>query len=238
MLKFTTEQIQSQFGKLPKDLQNAISSTEVHDSIVAIGNKYGLHVDQLGEMVDLVGLIMLGLSPSKDFVKNFSQESGVKNDIASSIAEDINREVFDKIRTSMRAIEDNKESVEDHANAKPQQSMADLERVGGFTIEPTGQNGNSNGGGAVPANLPGAEVVTESKEDLLSGIEDPTEIPPKSAALEENHTDILVDHLLANPTGAAEEKITKKAEMPANMPIAKEAPKKTPTADSYREPIE
>jgi hypothetical protein len=62
----------------------------------------------------------------------------------------------------------------------------------------------------------------------LSGIEDPATIPPKSATLEENHTDILVDHLLANPTGAAEEKIAKPAEMP----------KKVAGPDSYREPIE
>jgi hypothetical protein len=235
MLKFTTEQIQSQFGKLPKDLQNAISSTEVHDSIVAIGNKYGLHVDQLGEMVDLVGLIMLGLSPSKDFVKNFSQEAGVKNDIASSIAEDINKEVFDKIRNSMKAIENTKESAEEQATAKSQQSLADLERVGGFTIEPTGQNGNGNG--AVPANLPGAEVVTESKDDLVAGIENPPPLHPSSVAPEENHTDILVDHLLANPTGAAEEKIEKPVQPVAKSPIAQDTPKKAPAADSYREPI-
>jgi hypothetical protein len=122
--------------------------------------------------------------------------------------------------------------------------MADLERVGGFTIEPTGQNGN--GSGAVPANLPGAEAVTESREDLVSGIENPTSMmtsnpiitKPSVALPEESHTDILVDHLLANPTGAAEEKIAKPVEMPTSMPIAKEVPKKVPTADSYREPIE
>jgi hypothetical protein len=251
MKQFTSEEIQSQYEKLPKDLQDAISSTEVHDSIVAIGNKYELHVDQLGEMVDLVGLIMLGLSPSKDFVNNFSREAGVKTDIASSVAQDINKEVFDRIRASMQKIEAeggharelqtneiNKETVEEQ-QTKSQQSITDLERIGGFSIEPTGQNGNGNG--SAPANLPGAEEVAESKDDLVSGIENPTSIAtssliatkPSITAPEENHTDIIVDHLLAGPVAAAEQKTVKPVEPVKSAPTE---PKKPVGHDSYREP--
>lgn len=229
MKQFTSDEIQSQFEKLPKDLQEAISSTEVHNSIVAIGNKYGLHVDQLGEMVDLVGLIMLGLSPSRGFVKNFSQEAGVRDDIASLIAKDINMEVFDKIRSSMQTIETTRESMREQnqineaRQTKAKQDISDLERIGGFNIEPTtGQDGNE----ATPANLPGAEDVVESHDELIAGIENPPPIRPSNympvkppvATPEENHTDILVDHLLANPVAAAEQKISKTVEPPDDLP--------------------
>jgi hypothetical protein len=207
MKQFTSDEIQNQFEKLPKDLQDAISSPEVHDSIVAIGNKYGLHVDQLGEMVDLVGLVMLGLSPSNDFIKDFAQQAEVKNDIASSIANDINKEIFGKIRSSMQSIEAKNQAIETE-QTKSQQSISDLERIGGFSIEP---NAVQNENGVAPANLPGAEEVTESKDDLMAGIEDP----------KENHTDIIVDNLLAGPVASIE----KKTEKPLGP-------------DSYREPIE
>jgi hypothetical protein len=209
MLTFTSKQIQERFDKLPKDLQVAVSSTEIHDSILNIGKKYGLHIDQLGEMVDLVGLTMLGLSPSKNFVRVFSQQTGVKIDIATSIAEDVNKEVFDKIRESMKTIE--KEAEEKEEQTKNKQGISDLERIGGFTIEP-------------PANLPGAKDVLESREALISQIE--------------SHTDIIVDNLLAGPTAAVEQKIEKTVEPPeTKRPLAESIPKKPSDTDLYREPI-
>ncbi len=238
MKQFTTEQLQDHFAKLPKDLQEAVSSAEVRDSVEKIGKKYGLHIDQLGEMVDLVGLIMLGLSPSKDFVRNFSQEAGVKTDIATSIAEDINNEVFGKIRSSMQAIEAKDEAVEAQ-KTKAEQSITDLERIGGFSIEPsTGQDGD----GTAPANLPGAEEVDESPDELIAGIENPPPIKtsnssfvrPSSPVPEENHTDIIVDHLLTGPVAAGEQKTIQIPEPAKSAPIE---PKKPVGPDPYKEPI-
>ncbi len=248
MKQFTVEQLQDQFTKLPKDLQEAISSTEVHDSILKIGSKYGLHVDQLGEMVDLVGLIMLGLSSSKSFVRDFSQQSGVKEDIALSIAEDVNSQVFGKIRMSMQSIEKAAEEPKDS-------SLADLERVGGFSIEPAlAENGN---GVAMPADLPGMSGAAESQEDLVSSIENPPPAKQVNLMAEADHTDSLVDHLLAGPSGAAEHKTSKTVEPPAGLPgeepaddilpqktaapaqkpeSAPQAPKKPSGPDLYREP--
>lgn len=232
MKQFTSDQIQSQFEKLPKDLQEAISSPEVHDSIIKIGNKYGLHVDQLGEMVDLVGLVMLGLSPSNDFIRDFSQQAEVKNDIASSIAADINSQIFDKIRTSMKTIEI-KSQVTENEQSKTQQSISDLERIGGFSIEPSPSA--QNGSGLAPANLPGAEEVTESKDDLMAGIENPPPIHPQNQASEENHTDIIVDNLLAGPVAAIEKK-SKVETLP--FPAIERASKRPTGPDPYKEPIE
>jgi len=215
--------VEEQLKKVPEEIKKVFFSIETAEKIGAIGDREGLLLDQINDLIEETGLTMIGLKPAKQFVGNISKKLNINQETAQKITDDINKEVMTDIRSSIQKIATESEAQTD---TKSQQSMADLERVGGFTIEPTGQNGN--GSGAVPANLPGAEVVTESKEDLLSGIEDPATISPKSATPEENHTDILVDHLLANPTGAAEEKIAK--------PI--EVPKKAPATDSYREPIE
>ena len=224
---------------IPAQLKELSESPDLYIQSEKIGDKFNLHINQTGELDAEIRNVLGGFSKSSDFIKHIMERLEIDRITADKITEEVNKEVFGSIKEQLQKMQSNVKGdddiVDEQITSKPQQSLADLERVGGFTIEPTGQNGN--GSGAVPANLPGAEVVTESKEDLVAGIENPPPLHPSSVAPEENHTDILVDHLLANPTGAAEEKITKPGEMPTSMPIAREVPKKAPMADSYREPI-
>ena len=171
--------------------------------VETVASNHDLMINQAGMLQNEILFVMLGMEPSSEFVDDMFRELGINREKANAVAKDVNDLIFAPIRKYLREWEEQEEQ-KDQEPDKSQQSLADLERVGGFTIKPTGQNGNGNG--AVPANLPGAEVVTESKEDLVAGIENPPPLHPSSVAPEENHTDILVDHLLANPTGAAEEK--------------------------------
>jgi hypothetical protein len=235
---------------IPTQLKELANSPDLYLQSEKVGKKFDLHIDQIGELDAEIRDVLDGFSKSSDFIKHIMERLEIDRVTADKITEEVNKEVFSSIRDQLQkmqsGIKDENAVVDEQITIKTQQNIADLERVGGFTIEPTGQNGNGNGNGAVPANLPGAEIVTESKEDLLSGIENPTSMMtsnpiltrPSIARPEIDHTDILVDHLLANPTGAAEEKIAKPVKMPTSIPIAKETPKKAPTADSYREPIE
>lgn len=225
---------------IPTQLKELANSPDLYIQSEKVGNKFNLHIDQIGELDAEIRDVLDGFSKSSDFIKHIMERLEIDRVTADKITEEVNKEVFGSIREQLQKMQSEVKGddgiVGEQMTIKPQQSMADLERVGGFTIEPTGQNGNGNG--AAPANLPGAEAVMESKEDLLSGIEDPATIPPKNAAAKEDHADILVDHLLANPTGATEQKIVKPVEKPASTAVAQETPKKAPIADSYREPIE
>ncbi|MFA6554435.1 MAG: hypothetical protein WCS89_02910 [Candidatus Paceibacterota bacterium] len=118
MKKFTAEEIQAQFEKLPKELQSAITSPEINETIQNVAKKYSLQVDQLGELVDLIGLIMLGIISSKNFIKEFSNETGLSEDISKAIAEDINREVFDKIRSYIRETDEEKNAINEPQNSQ------------------------------------------------------------------------------------------------------------------------
>ncbi len=180
MLKFTAEQIQAQFEKLPQEVKDAVTSAEIHDSIITIANNRGLHVDQEGILVDLVGQVMLGLSPSKDFVRNFSSETGIDAANAKLIAEDVNKEVFGKIRTSMRQLEEKDRTDE---------AISSLEQAGNFTVE-SEENVDNNG----------SNSRLESKKDIISNIENP--VPAKAT----NNTEPLVDRLLSGPVITVEKK--------------------------------
>ena len=59
MKQYTPEEIQAKFDSLPKMIQDAITSTNVNMQIEAIGKKYDLKIDQIGELVDQVGLVMI-----------------------------------------------------------------------------------------------------------------------------------------------------------------------------------
>jgi len=207
MITFTAEQIQEQFEQLPKEIQDAITSADVHDSIIEIAKKNNLHIDQEGELVDLVGLVMLGLSPSKDFVKNYSASSGVDTATAVAIAGDINTEIFGKIRVAMRNIEEKvNEAATSEAN---KQSITDLEQIGGFTIEPKPEAGDT-----------GISHI-EGKERLINSIENPSPVEIRGVTNENiSKTEPLVDHLLSGPAVRVQQKVEQK------------------TADLYREPIQ
>lgn len=140
MRQFTSQEIQAQFEKLPKDLQDAITSSEINSTIEKIGDKHGLLVNQLGELVDQIGLVMLGLMPSKDFVANFSKEADIDSNVAQAIAKDINEEVFDKVRSAMQAVENRGETstIQPPNNTQKESDITALERAGGFEIEREG----------------------------------------------------------------------------------------------------
>ena len=224
MLKFTAEQIQNRFEQLPKEIQDAVTSADVHDSIVSIAKKYNLHIDQEGELVDQVGLAMLGLSPSKDFTTNFSNSSGVDMATARSISEDINNQIFAKIRNSMRQLQEKQETSGIPDESVVNRPISDVERLGDFTIEPQ-QGKDDRGIGHI-----------ESKARLINDIENPAPVEidgfPDNKTSTSN-TEPLVDHLLSGPIVSTEKKTT--VEAPKFTP--KPSPKPS-TADLYREPIE
>lgn len=240
MRKFTAEEIQNKFDSLPKASQEAVSSVEVAKIIQEIGKQHGLLIDQTGELIDLVGLVMLGLVPSGEFVKNFSGEAGVDYKTASAIADEINTQVFSKIRETMRSAEQNQQSAND---------ISALEKVGGFRVEKTDE------GDSAPANdLSENDNISTAieKKNTLSAIENPQ--PSKELVVrkdnDDDYSDPMVDHLLGS-SSTQKEKIVKNTEsaVPTNLPTGRvtavdSATKVSPPVpkpkgpDMYREPVE
>jgi hypothetical protein len=223
MKQFTSEEIQARFNQLPKVLQDAVSSSNVHNDLMAIAKKYGLHIDQEGELVDQVGLVMLGLSSSKDFVKNFSSEAGISSTVAAAIAADINASIFSKIRSSMRLIEEKVDvSTDTRADQAPADPISDLERVGGFSIERRSEEDAKNRGDSSSHPL-------EEHDELVTAIEDPASIRPK--------TEPLIDQLLSGPVVAVTQKsVIAPSPAPTSIPAPKSPPQEK-GPDPYREPI-
>ncbi|MDE2188466.1 MAG: hypothetical protein KGJ35_01915, partial [Patescibacteria group bacterium] len=149
-MAYTTEQIQKAFDKLPVDIKQALSSIDTTGVVVDIGEKYDLMYDQISELADEVGLVMLGLSPSAMFTANIGRRMKTDFRKSTAIAGDINKQIFDKMRDSLRKMEaeaeeklDKGEAL-DNANETPdddtvrvtKQSVAEaIEKAGGFIID-------------------------------------------------------------------------------------------------------
>lgn len=148
-MKYTTEQLNNKFESLPKELQEAITSEETLNKIESIGKKYSLMLDKVSELADETGLIMLGLTKSNEFVKNLCDRMEIDSAKATEIAKDINTEILDSIRVSLRKIQEESESIVENENsvalqppALPtpdpmiKQTITAIEKAGNFTIEP------------------------------------------------------------------------------------------------------
>lgn len=157
MRQFTSDEIQAQFDKLPQEVKDAITSTEVNDKVQAIAKKYNLLIDQTGELVDEIGLTMLGLSKSSDFTNNIMSRCSINRAVAQNIAQDVNTEIFGAIRTHMRQIEEKSRPEierpimsENITIIKPKPPvLSPLERAGNFEIE----EGDDFGNGLKPNGL-------------------------------------------------------------------------------------
>jgi hypothetical protein len=101
--------IKERYTQIPPELQQAIASVDLPSKFEAISKKYSLRIDQSGELQTETALIMLGLKPGSDFIKNLTENAELKKEQAQLIADEVNAEIFGKIRAFLR----NMESAED-----------------------------------------------------------------------------------------------------------------------------
>ena len=110
---FAFEELKEKFLNIPEDIQEAISSNEVNEKLLALADKYELQFDEAEELTKEIGYIMLGLRQKKDFVKNIQKASGLNFEKSKEMAEEINNTIFADIRESLRKIHAPKEDLED-----------------------------------------------------------------------------------------------------------------------------
>ena len=100
----TKEILKDQFKKLPKDIQDAILAVDLRSKMQFITKKNNLHVDQAETLENEAVFVMLGLEHPDNLVANIAKHVEVSEEKAEAIAEDLNREIFLKVRESLKKI--------------------------------------------------------------------------------------------------------------------------------------
>ena len=110
-MQFDYITLEEKFKKLPEEVQYALTSPKVSQSIQNISQKNGLMLDQMEILFDITTYVMLGLLPSSKFTLTLAQELNISEKQARIITSQISDEVFVGIKESMREYEEKLEST-------------------------------------------------------------------------------------------------------------------------------
>lgn len=150
------------------ELDKLLQSNTFVDEIIKIGEKYDLHIDQVGGLDTETREVLLGTKKKEDFAKNIMEHIEVSESIANNLVEEVNENIFLKIRELLQQV-DNEPTASDPET--PEEILKHIE----------------DGGLELPA--PVSEPIpapTPTQEPAPTPIPEPTKTPE------------LTDHLLQN----------------------------------------
>lgn len=101
MSKFTNEQYNKVFWKLPQEIRDLVSSFDTTKHIQIVGQKHNLHIDQIGSLVDTTLDVMMGMIATKDFINELQDALQIGALEASVIARDVDENIFRPIKETM-----------------------------------------------------------------------------------------------------------------------------------------
>jgi len=214
MQNYTDQQISQMYDNLPEDLKDSIFSVDTTSVVNEIGRKYGLAIDKIGDLANETGMVMLGVTHPNEFIGNLADRLEIDKEKARAIAQEINEQVFKKVRESLRKIHNMREGAEEEQ---------DKIKVSPF--------GNSQGE-TLPANsVNRADILKEIEKDHTKENIVPDIMKGDTNPFEEK----MKEGVLVAPV--EEKHYIEESAKTALLPEP-EKPKKYQGFDPYKEPIE
>jgi hypothetical protein len=170
-MTYTYEQIVEQYKRLPQDIKEAVDLLDPAGAIGQIGQKYVLHIDQIGILADQVAMVIIGFSRPENFVTNIIARIGLDRAVAEGIAREVNEQIFLKIRESLQELH---QDGPDNYGVDPVRDREGSQRPS-----------VSNGVETIPDPRPAmadqpATVNLPNREEVIDGIENPAKTPEES----------------------------------------------------------
>lgn len=100
----TEETILQRYDSLPDDLKQSLMGVGTAGELYKIGKNANLGVEKIGRLAEEVGLIILGLTPSQNFISDLKQKLEVTEEKAGEIASEVNARIFLPIRESLKRL--------------------------------------------------------------------------------------------------------------------------------------
>ncbi|OGZ23545.1 MAG: hypothetical protein A3A08_01605 [Candidatus Nealsonbacteria bacterium RIFCSPLOWO2_01_FULL_41_9] len=101
--KYTKEQFWKLYEKLPQELKDALWAEETGNNIEDICQRYEIE-ENVGDIVDLVGQVLVGVLAPKDFQETLEKELKLEKNTAKKAAQEINRFIFYPVRTELEKL--------------------------------------------------------------------------------------------------------------------------------------
>jgi hypothetical protein len=117
------QKIEARMAELPEDVRNAINDDGLDEKIKAIGQKFNLHIDQIGALGDEVMLALLGFTPLAGFAGELAAQLSLDPVLAQTIVAEINSSIFVSIRESMQKFAEGRSTPLPAPDTKPAATM-------------------------------------------------------------------------------------------------------------------
>lgn len=104
MLDITKDQLIAKVATLPKDLQEAIEAPETLEILEKLAPTYQLDVVHIGLLHRLTVKLLAGVIAPREFVTLITDDLGIEQATSMLIAQDINRDIFSKVKNSLKSI--------------------------------------------------------------------------------------------------------------------------------------
>lgn len=101
-----TETVVEELKKLPQQIQDLVTKSGWEREVRRIVDKHNLRIDQGADLETETLLVMLGLSSTEDFLENIKDQAEIPDTLAREIMDDIARNIFEKLRNTLRELTD------------------------------------------------------------------------------------------------------------------------------------
>ncbi len=132
MRGYTSEQFWKLYAKLPQELKDSLFAEETGEAILDVCTKNEID-DNLRQVVELVGEVLVGLLPIEDFQEVLEKELGVDENTARKVNHEITRFVFYPVKESLASLYNVKPSsdtnIEPTTEPRPKPELLDDENV-------------------------------------------------------------------------------------------------------------
>ena len=136
-MSYTIDQIEEAYKNLPENLSTAIVLNNTDEKMKTVGEKFGIHVDKIGELNSEITYVLIGLARSDDFYEIMKTILGVPDDKTKEIFKEINEKIFTAVRARYEEIE----KLE--VGAREAREMADRDNERREEIEISGEGFSS-----------------------------------------------------------------------------------------------
>ncbi len=116
---YTREELTEKLASLPPQVRGFIYSPLMGTLVQQIGNKFTLHIDQIGALETSIVNVILDAASGDDLVSNITEALTVDEEKAAAIATEVNTLIFDKIRHSMQQASTVPETQENDTSIAP-----------------------------------------------------------------------------------------------------------------------
>ena len=101
--KYTKEQFWKLYEKLPQELKDALFAEETGDNIYDVCKRNEVE-EHLGEIVDYVGQVLVGVLAPEDFQNTLEKELNLEERVAKKVAQEINRFIFYPVKPTLEQL--------------------------------------------------------------------------------------------------------------------------------------